>query len=179
MHPCSEAQAAVTWGDAWQTAISTFFLSNFHFLSISPLTLLSLSLPRQISPHLHSICFLSFPRTSFCLFSSGPRFLFKPLPFSLVIRLSLFAAAWCSVSRDWAWRYSTTRHDSWTLPTSSWTPLPSPPYYPLSPLQTPTPPLSTLTFLNSFCKYMFTQCKWMVSTAVKIEQTVHFTMWDN
>lgn len=42
----------------------------------------------------------------------------------------------------------------------------------------PHPHPSTLTFLNSFCKYMFTQCKWMVSTAVNIEQTVHFTMCD-
>lgn len=91
--------------------------------------------------------------------------------------LSLFAAAWCSVKRDWAWRYPTTRQDSWSLPTSSLTTPPSLKLFSLciSPTLTlapPLSPLSLLTFLNSFCKYMFTQCKWMVSTAVKIEQCI-------
>lgn len=85
----------------------------------------------------------------------------------------VFAAAWCSVNRDWAWRSWTTRQDSQTptpvlfeSPLNSWVSPPNTaslcPHVPPKPPDPTLPPPHPPFFF--FCKYMFTQCKWMVST---------------
>lgn len=169
---------SVTWGDAWQT---TFVLFLLHLLFTS--SVMCLSLPCQISPHLYLICFLSFHHVYLPVFLFLDHFLLSlyisnlfhtfshPLLLSPSVCLQPPGAAWTGPEHeDIQLHAKTPRHS------------PLPLTFPLDlkivcPLrfnpQTPSP--LALTFLNSFCKYMFTQCKWMVSTAVK---TVHFTMWN-
>lgn len=84
--------------------------------TLSPLFLCQISTSSPFSFACMSICTALWGSFSFQLLSVSLTF------FSLVFLLSLNAAAWCSVNRDWAWRYSTTHQDSWTLPTSSLTP---------------------------------------------------------
>lgn len=116
----SRCTLSLTWGDAWQNAICTF---SHLILVFSSFSVFFLSLPCHISPHLFSICFPLIPLHVFLsVLLSGTLFLLPESLFHshlfltcrlyLSISLSLSAAAWCSVNRDWAWRYSTTRQDS-------------------------------------------------------------------
>lgn len=182
----------MTWGDARQTAICTFFLSNSHFLSISPHPALcsSHSSPssfflcpakfllitiQSASPHSLSRLSVCTPLWgSFSFQSLFVSFLTCQPSLSVCSRLVQCEQGLSMKIFNYRPRLLDTPHLLFNSPPSL-KPLP-PAFHPLSHPQ--SPPLSTLTFLNSFCKYMFTQCKWMVSTAVKIEQTVHFTMWD-